>query len=126
MSDGAIPLERRDHRRTVNDVEAAFDRKLQEHELRERLHTISMVEQRIDELEKAAFPDGADAHRAAHQSMIDAAKKEAEFWDQLKVGLAQKSIWGILQILLLLAAAGLAAKLGLGSVVTALLGAGPK
>jgi hypothetical protein len=59
-----------------------------------------------------AFPDGIEGHRAAHEAMIKAAAAEEEFWRGLKSDIAHKSIWGILQILLILTAAGLAAKLG--------------
>jgi hypothetical protein len=60
-----------------------------------------------------AFPDGVEAHRTAHEAMIKAAAAEEEFWRGLKADIAHKSIWGILQILLILTAAGLAAKFGL-------------
>lgn len=104
--------ERRAQGRTIRDVEAAFDRQLQEHELREQ----ARIKDLLDQLKVDAFPDGAEAHRAAHQAMIDAAKQEAEFWRGLKVEIAKKSIWGILQILVILVAAGVAAKLGLGAL----------
>ena len=71
----------------------------------------------IDELSIRAFPDGPDSHRLAHKAMIDAANAEHEFWSGLKADVAKKSIWGILQVLTFLAIAGLAAKLGLGSII---------
>ena len=81
--------ERRVFARSVSEVEEAFDRKLRDHEQREseRLKTL------IKQLEKDAFPDGAAAHRLAHQAMIDAAVAEKEFWNGLKADIAKKSIW---------------------------------
>lgn len=105
--------DRRACARPAQDVEEALDRKLRDHELRE--------EDRIRALIKAheaeAFPDGPTAHRLAHQAMIDAAKQEAEFWRGLKVEIAKKSIWGILQILSILVLGGLAAKFGFGALM---------
>jgi hypothetical protein len=59
-----------------------------------------------------AFPDGIEGHRTAHEAMIKAAAAEEEFWRGLKSDIAHKSIWGILQVLLFLTVAGLAAKFG--------------
>lgn len=109
--------ERRDHRKTIADVEATFRRELQEHESREHAATAQL----IDQLKVEAFPDGPQKHREAHQAMIDAANQEAEFWRTLKIKMAEKSIWGILQLLIFLVAAGIAAKFGLGSLVTGVL-----
>lgn len=104
--------ERRDHRRTISDVEESFDRKLREHEDREKERFEALVAAIVTD----AFPDGAAAHRLAHQAMIDAARSEADFWCGLKLEIAKKSIWGILQILLILSIAGVAAKFGLTPV----------
>ena len=60
-----------------------------------------------------AFPDGVDAHRSAHEAMIKAANAQEEFWRDLKGEIARKSILGIAQILLVLLAVGLSAKLGI-------------
>lgn len=105
--------ERRMISRSVAEIEEAFDRKLRAHESREAIRFKAMLKQ----LEKDAFPDGSVAHRIAHQAMIDAATAEKEFWSDLRTDIAKKSIWGILQILTVLAIAGLAAKLGLGAVI---------
>jgi hypothetical protein len=105
--------ERRAYSKTLGEVEDAFDRKLRDHETRE----IERIKTVIAAMELAAFPDGAEAHRAAHQAMMDAAKEEKEFWQGLKAEIAKKSIWGILHILTILVIAGLAAKFGLGAVV---------
>ena len=64
-----------------------------------------------------AFPDGIDAHRAAHEQMLAAAKAEEAFWRDLRTDVAKKSIWGILQILIILVFGTLAAKLGLGALI---------
>jgi hypothetical protein len=93
-------------------LEIALEQVLTGHEQREQAHLTELVET----LKLGAFPDGVAAHRAAHQAMIDAAKQEAEFWRGLKVEIAKKSIWGILQILVILLGAGLAAKFGLGGI----------
>jgi len=63
-----------------------------------------------------AFPNGLEGHREAHEQMIRAAKAEEDFWHDLKLDIAKKSIWGILHILFVLALGTVAVKLGLGSV----------
>lgn len=113
QDNGYSGQERRAYAKTLNEVEDVFERKLIDHEQREQVRIKTL----IAELKLEAFPDGAEAHRAAHQAMIDAAKAETEFWRGLKADIAKKSIWGILQILLILLAAGLAAKFGMGAVV---------
>lgn len=97
----------------LSEVEAVIERKLHEHEQREIEHVRTLIKA----LELEAFPDGPSAHRAAHQAMIDAARAQEEFWQGLKVDVAKKSIWGILQILTILVCAGIAAKFGLGTLV---------
>lgn len=97
----------------LSEVEAVIERKLHEHEQREIEHVRTLIKA----LELEAFPDGPSAHRAAHQAMIDAAHAQEEFWRGLKVDVAKKSIWGILQILTILVCAGIAAKFGLGTLV---------
>lgn len=97
----------------LTELEATIERKLHEHEQRE----LETVQKLIRALELEAFPDGAPAHRAVHQAMIDVANEQTEFWRSLKIEVAKKSIWGILQILTILVCAGLAAKLGLGALV---------
>ena len=59
-----------------------------------------------------AFPDGPEAHRAAHVAMIKAAAAQETFWNELKLDLAKKGIIAILAILAGLVVAGLAVKLG--------------
>ena len=59
-----------------------------------------------------AFPDGVEAHRAAHVAMIKAAAAEEKFWDELKLDLAKKGIIAILAVLAGLVVVGLSVKLG--------------
>ena len=98
--------------RSIGEVEEAFERKLMEHEMRE----VETMRSLLSELKAEAFPDGAAAHRMAHQVMIDAAKAEAEFWKDLKMGMVKKSIWGVLQVLTILIIAGLGAKFGISTL----------
>ena len=98
--------------RSIGEVEEAFERKLIEHELLEAEQMRAL----LSELKSEAFPDGAAAHRMAHQVMIDAAKAEAEFWKDLKMGMVKKSIWGVLQVLTILIIAGLGAKFGISTL----------
>lgn len=114
---GTPQTERRQYNKTLAEVEDAFDRKLRDHEVREQ----ERIQQMIDTLKSESFPDGPAAHKLAHIFMMEKAKAETEFWRGLTAGLAQKSIWGILQVLLFLLFAGLAAKFGLGSLVTGMI-----
>ena len=76
----------------------------------------AMVETKIAILD--AFPAGdVRAHRMAHEQMMKAAAAEQAFWDDLKKDIAKKSIWGILQILILLVFGSALVKLGLGAIV---------
>ena len=104
--------EERREGRSIGEVEEAFERKLMEHEMRE----VATMHSLLSELKAEAFPDGAVAHRIAHQAMIDAAKAEAEFWKDLKAGMVKKSIWGVLQILTILLIAGIGAKFGISTL----------
>lgn len=45
---------------------------------------------RLDELHQA-FPDGVQAHRAAHEAMIKAANAEESFWRELKRTIIEKN-----------------------------------
>lgn len=119
MSDEYSGPERRAHAQALTDVESIFRRLLIEHEQRER----DCVASTIAELKREAFPDGVENHRNAHQAMIDAAKAQEEFWTGLKNRFVEKSIFGILQVVLMLTLVGLigslAGKLGLGSAFAA-------
>lgn len=54
-----------------------------------------------------------DGHRRYHEEMIEAAKAQTKFWQELKIDIAKKGLWGLLVILCGLAIAGLSAKTGL-------------
>jgi hypothetical protein len=65
----------------------------------------------------ARNPDGStdfDGHRRYHESMIAAAEAQTQFWNELKLEIAKKGIWGLLVIICGLVLVGLSAKLGLG------------
>lgn len=76
----------------------------------------------LDELRKingafARNADGSvdfDGHRKYHESMIAAAEAQTQFWNELKLEIAKKGIWGLLVIICGLVLVGLSAKLGLG------------
>lgn len=55
-----------------------------------------------------------DGHRRYHESMIAAAEAQTQFWNELKLEIAKKGIWGLLVIVCGLVLVGLSAKLGLG------------
>jgi hypothetical protein len=69
------------------------------------------IANRLDELHQA-FPDGVQAHRAAHEAMIKAAVAQETFWNELKLEIAKKGIIGIIIILVGLVLAGISVKLG--------------
>lgn len=111
--------EHRKQGRTIADVEAAFDRKLQEHEIRER----AAVQSVIDALKAEAFPDGPLKHAEYHQAKINSAREEAEFWKTAKLELTKGGVSVVLWVvktLLLLAGLGLLYKLGLGGLAAGL------
>lgn len=65
-----------------------------------------------------AFPEGnPDAHKEYHQSKIDAATAEKEFYQTLKIKLAEAGALGLLRMIIWLLAAGfgaiVAAKFGM-------------
>lgn len=55
-----------------------------------------------------------DGHRRYHESMIAAAEAQTQFWNELKLEIAKKGVWGLLVIVCGLVLVGLSAKLGLG------------
>jgi hypothetical protein len=80
----------------------ALDAKLTDH-IREEMSLIG-----------AAFPDGdADGHRRAHEAMIQSAKAQQKFWEDLRLDLAKKGVWSVLIIALGLLVFGLSAKIGI-------------
>jgi hypothetical protein len=59
-----------------------------------------------------AFPDGALAHRQAHIAWLQAKEAETKFWQELKLDIAKKGLWGLLVIMLGLLVAGVSVKSG--------------
>jgi hypothetical protein len=55
-----------------------------------------------------------DGHRRYHESMIAAAEAQTLFWQELKLEIAKKGVWGLLIIICGLVLVGLSTKLGLG------------
>lgn len=97
--------------RTLAAVEAIIQRAFREHEAVDD----ARLRAAFDRFESEAFPDGAASHRHAHQELIEAARAEKDFWRQLRVEMAKKSILGILQILGILLLAGVAAQFGINT-----------
>jgi len=83
------------------------------------------IDDRLDEILAevrkihGAFPrtgDGEtdfDGHRQYHEAMIRAAEAQAAFWNELKLDVVKKGVWGAVVILCGLVITGLAAKFGL-------------
>lgn len=114
-----IGPERRDHERTLSEVEDAFDRKLRDHEEREQERFKAL----IDEVIKESFPDGTKKHFDYHQAKIDSAKSEAEFWQAARKKMAEEGVSvlvSVIKAVALLAFFSLLYKLGLGSIVASM------
>lgn len=85
-------------------------------------HLDKRFDEVINELQKingafAKNDDGSvdfDGHRRYHEEMIRAAKAQTEFWQELKLDIVKKGIWGGIIILIGIIVTGLMAKLGLG------------
>lgn len=77
----------------------------------------------MDELKNisSAFaknPDGTvdfDGHRRYHEAMIKAASAQEQFWQDLKLEIAKKGVWGLLTIIVGLVLVGISAKFGIGA-----------
>lgn len=54
-----------------------------------------------------------DGHRQYHEAMIRAAEAQAAFWNELKLDVVKKGVWGAVVIIVGLVLTGLAAKFGL-------------
>lgn len=89
-----------------------FKKYLAEHELRDAACKAEMMAEF-----RSAFPDGKPLpHRAYHQSKIDAAKAEQEFWEVAKVEVFKRGLGGVMHVLWMiagLALLGLSVKLGI-------------
>lgn len=57
-----------------------------------------------------------DGHRQYHEAMIRAAEAQANFWNELKLDIAKKGVWGLLIILCGLVVTGMATKFGISHV----------
>lgn len=83
-------------------------------------HLDKRFDEVIAELQKingafARNPDGTvdfDGHRRYHESMIEAAEAQTQFWRELKLEIAKKGIWSLLVVICGLITIGIAAKLG--------------
>lgn len=82
------------------------------------------LEQILDAVKKIhnAFPRTLEGdvdfegHRRYHEAMIRAAEAQATFWNELKLDIAKKGVWGLLIIVVGLALVGFGAKFGIGHV----------
>lgn len=66
----------------------------------------------------AKNPDGStdfDGHRRYHEAMIKAASAQEQFWQDLKLEIAKKGVWGLLTIIVGLVLVGISAKFGIGA-----------
>lgn len=87
----------------------------------EAAHIDARLGEILDELKKlhGAFPRNEqgetdfEGHRRYHEAMIQAAEAQTRFWNELKLDVAKKGVWGILIIVCGLVLTGLAAKFGL-------------
>lgn len=85
-------------------VERLMAKLIAQHEVNER----AMWEDRMSR----AFPGGnPDAHKVYHQSKIDAATAEKEFYQTLKVKMAEAGVLGLLRMIIWLLMMGLGATL---------------
>lgn len=57
-----------------------------------------------------------EGHRRYHEAMIRAANAQEKFWNELKLDVAKKGVWGLLIILCGLVLTGAAAKFGFSRV----------
>jgi hypothetical protein len=86
-------------------------------------HIDKRFDEVMEELSKinSAFaknPDGSvdhAGHRQYHEAMIQAADAQKQFWQELRLDIAKKGVWGLLIIVVGLVLVGLSAKLGIAS-----------
>lgn len=113
---------RRVYSKTLEQLEADITRMIKDHEDRERI----WINNIIGDLKTEAFPSGdLTGHCGYHESKIRAAQAEAEFWKTAKEEAIKRGVGGIIAVLktvLILSLLGLAYKVGLGPIVTKLLG----
>ncbi len=86
-------------------------------------HIDKRFDEIMDELRNisSAFAKNADGsvdfegHRRYHEAMIKAASAQEQFWQDLKLEIAKKGVWGLLTIIVGLALVGISAKFGIGA-----------
>lgn len=57
-----------------------------------------------------------DGHRQYHEAMIRAAEAQAAFWNELKLDVVKKGVWGAIVIIVGLVITGMATKFGVSHV----------
>lgn len=77
---------------------------------------LDQVLARLNEINRA-FPDGPEPHRIAHESMIKASAAQERFWNELKLDIAKKGLWGLLVIIVGLALTGILVKFGVAAAI---------
>ena len=106
------PERRRSETLQMEAIESVVERIL--------IQQITAHEERERDLWNRAFPHGdPESHRAYHQSKIDAAEAEKEFYQTLKMKLAEAGALGALKLVLWLL------MMGLGAVVAGKFGVLP-
>lgn len=89
----------------------------------DNLHLDKRFDEVMTELQKmgnafARNPDGTvdyDGHRRYHEAMIAAATAQEKFWQELRLDIAKKGVWGLLVIVCGLVLVGISAKFGIAS-----------
>ena len=57
-----------------------------------------------------------DGHRQYHEAMIRAAEAQAAFWNELKLDVVKKGVWGAIVIIVGLVITGMVTKFGISHV----------
>ena len=57
-----------------------------------------------------------DGHRQYHEAMIRAAEAQAAFWNELKLDVVKKGVWGAIVIIVGLVITGMATKFGISHI----------
>ena len=87
----------------------AYDRRKYDHlNLEEKIDMALGLLETISD----AFPDGPLKHREAHESWIAAKHAETKFWQELKLDIAKKGVWGLLVVVCGLLFVGISVKVG--------------
>lgn len=114
---------RRVYSKTLEQLEIDIKLMLSDHEVREK----AWINKLITDLKTEAFPSGGlTGHCGYHESKIRAIKAEEEFWHTAKSEALKHGVSGLFAVgkwVAILAALGLAYKVGLGPLVAKALGA---